>query len=64
MSYKETYEYKLTRIYDDGSSEVIHAVIPKGKDFITHDYLANKFNEWLDSCSYIGHDYVNHRDRK
>jgi hypothetical protein len=64
--YTEKYEYKLTRTFPDGSVETCLMEVPwiEGKIARTHEDLAQKFNEWLDSCSYIGHNYINHRDRK
>lgn len=60
----ETYTFTLVRKHKDGSEEVITTEFPTGEDYTTHMVLATQFNRFLDSCGYVGHNYVNDRDAK
>lgn len=58
--FNETYVFELVRRDENANSEeTISMTINSGEELVTHMQLAKHFNDFLTSCGYAGHNYVN-----
>lgn len=56
----ETYIFQRRRVREDGREELIDFRLPVDENGeVRHTELGELFNEFLDACTFCGHNYQN-----